>query len=144
MLLYYTGTSRISATIINEQSNNTRSGNMSAIEAMHLIKKSSVDMKEAVLKGDIKNFASIIGDAWENKKKMASSISNNKIDGIIETAKLAGAISGKVSGAGGGGFIMFVVDPINKVQVQNALNKLKGRIVNFQFSEGGCHGWKIY
>ena len=56
----------------------------------------------------------------------------------------AGAITGKVSGAGGGGFVIFIVEPTRRVQVVRALNQLNGRIVDFQFSEGGTHGWKIY
>jgi len=100
-------------------------------------------MKEALLKGDIKSFSSILGRAWENKKKMATSITNKDINLVFDIAMEAGAITGKVSGAGGGGFIMFMVNPTQKVNVINALKKLKGRVVDFQFSEGGCHGWKI-
>jgi D-glycero-alpha-D-manno-heptose-7-phosphate kinase len=144
MILYYTGASRSSAKIIDEQKKNTTSGNSIAIEAMHRIKQSSVDMKEAILKGDISKFARILGSGWDDKKKMAHSISNSHIDSIFEVALAAGAITGKVSGAGGGGFIMFVVDPIDKVRVVKKLNSLDGRVVDFQFSEGGCHGWKIY
>lgn len=144
MLLYYTGASRSSATIIDEQRKNTSSGNVQAIEAMHQIKQSAVDMKEAILKGNIPGFAVILQQAWENKKKMASSITNQKIDKIMDIALTASALTGKVSGAGGGGFIMFVIDPVKKVKVVNALNQFDGRIVDFQFTEGGCHGWKIY
>ncbi len=143
MILFYTGASRSSAAIIEEQKKNTSSGNSKAIEAMHEIKKSSIEMKEAILKGDIDSFSKIIGRAWENKKKMAKLITNSSINRIFHIAIEAGAISGKVSGAGGGGFIFFTVDPVKKVNVINALNQTKGRIVNFQFSEGGCHGWKI-
>jgi D-glycero-alpha-D-manno-heptose-7-phosphate kinase len=144
MVLYYTGASRSSAAIIDEQKKNTSSGNSEAIEAMHQIKQGAIDMKEALLKGDIQTYASILGRSWENKKKMAQSITNHKIDSVFETALAAGAVTGKVSGAGGGGFIMFVIEPEKKVQVVNALNQLDGRVVEFQFSEGGCHGWKIY
>jgi len=144
MILYYTGASRSSAKIIDEQKKNTTDGNVVAIEAMHKIKSSAIEMKEALLKGEIKKYSEILGSSWENKKKMASSISNNEIDKIFEIAINAGAITGKVSGAGGGGFIMFVVDPEKRVNVINALNKLEGKIVSFNFSEGGCHGWKIF
>ncbi|MFZ4456094.1 MAG: dehydrogenase [Bacteroidales bacterium] len=144
MILYYTGASRSSAAIIDEQTKNTSSGNVVAIEAMHQIKQSSLEMKEAVLKGDIKRFADILGEAWENKKKMAHSITNDSINSVFEAAKKAGAIAGKVSGAGGGGFIMFIVNPIHKVNVVNVLSKLDGHVVDFQFSDGGCHGWKIF
>lgn len=144
MLLYYTGASRSSAQIIDEQKKNTSEGNNTAVDAMHLIKKSAVEMKEAILKGDMRGYAEILGRAWENKKKMAQSISNKDLDAVFDIATNAGAITGKVSGAGGGGFIMFVIDPTRKVSIINALNKAgNGVVVPFQFSEGGCHGWKI-
>lgn len=144
MILYYTGASRSSAAIIDEQRKNTSSGNEEAIEAMHQIKRGAIEMKEALLKGDIKAFAKIMGRSWNNKKKMAHSITNSNIDQVFENAIGAGAITGKVSGAGGGGFIMFMIEPEKKIQVVNALNKLDGRTFEFQFSEGGCHGWKIF
>jgi D-glycero-alpha-D-manno-heptose-7-phosphate kinase len=143
-VLYYTGASRSSAAIIDEQKKNTSSGNTVAIEAMHRIKQSAIDMKMALLKGDIYTFAHILGEAWENKKKMASAITNQTIQQAFDVAMDAGAMSGKVSGAGGGGFIMFVVEPTKKRQVVAALNKLNGHVIGFQFSEGGTHGWKIY
>ncbi len=144
MILYYTGASRSSAAIIDEQKKNTSSGNQQVIEAMHQIKQSARDMKMALLKGDITEFANILGQAWENKKKTADAITNTMIQEVMDTAIDAGAIAGKVSGAGGGGFIMFVVEPIKKVVVANALNKLQGFVLPFQFTEGGAHGWKIY
>jgi len=144
MILYYTGVSRSSAKIIDEQKKNTSTGNTTAIHAMDRIKQSSVDMKEAILKGDIHQFAKIMGSAWEDKKMMATSISNKSLDAVFETAIQAGALTGKISGAGGGGFIMFVVDPMNRINVIKALSKLNGKVVPFQFSKGGCHGWKIF
>jgi len=143
MVLYYTGASRSSATIIDEQIKNTSSGNVTAIDAMHRIRQSSIDMKEAILKGDIQWFARILGQAWFDKKRMATSITNPQIDSIFDVAMNAGAITGKVSGAGGGGFIMFVVDPLNRIDVIRALNKLEGRVVDFNFTKGGCHSWRI-
>lgn len=144
LVLYYTGASRSSAAIIEEQRKNTSSGNVTAIDAMHKIKQSAVDMKTALLKGDITTFAMLMGEAWENKKKMASAITNPAIQRVFDTAMAAGAISGKVSGAGGGGFIFFATRPDKKHDVINALNHLDGQVYPFQFSEGGTHGWKIY
>ncbi len=144
ILLYYTGASRSSAAIINEQKTNTTNGNQQAIEAMHRIKQSAIDMKSALLTGDIARFTEILGQAWEDKKKMAHSITNPRIEEIFRIAIEAGATTGKVSGAGGGGFIIFAVDPTKRMQVMQALNQQEGYVVNFQFSEGGSHGWKIY
>jgi len=143
MILYYVGVSRSSAQIIDEQKKNTSSGNRIAIEAMHRIKQSAVEMKEAILKGDIAKFAEIMRSAWEDKKKMAASITNTFIDGIFDVALNVGAITGKISGAGGGGFIFFLVKPENKPSVVRKLKELNGQVVDFQFTKGGCHGWKI-
>ena len=111
MVLYYTGRSRSSAAIISEQQKNTSSGNAIAIEAMHRIKQSSKDMKFALLKGDMTEFGRILGQAWEDKKKMAGAITNPVIQEAFDTALTAGAVAGKVSGAGGGGFMMLMVRP---------------------------------
>ena len=144
ILLYYTGASRSSAAIIDEQKVNTTQGNRQAVEAMHRIKQSALDMKGALLTGDIGHFTEILGNAWEDKKKMAASITNPQIEKVFRVALEAGATTGKVSGAGGGGFIMFAVEPTKRVQVVRALNRLEGRVVEFQFTEGGTHGWKIF
>ena len=144
MVLYFTGRSRESANIIDEQKKNTSIGNNDAIEAMHKIKQTAVDTKLALLKGDIDTFADILRVGWENKKKMANHITNPMIQEAMEIAMNAGAKAGKISGAGGGGFIMFVVEPTRKKEVINALNKLDGFVMPFQFSDGGAHGWKIY
>lgn len=108
MVLYFTGRSRSSAAIINEQKKNTSEGNQTAIEAMHKIKQSAIDTKLALLKGDVGEFARILGEGWENKKKMAGAITNPMIQEAFDVATGAGAMAGKVSGAGGGGFIMLV------------------------------------
>ena len=144
MLLYFTGRSRSSAAIIDEQQKNTQENNSKAIEAMHRIKQSAIDTKLALLKGDIDAFANILRDAWENKKKMAKDITNPVIQEAMDIAIQAGAKAGKVSGAGGGGFIMFVVEPTCKKEVEEALKKLDGFVMPFNFSDGGAHGWKIY
>ena len=144
MLLYFTGRSRSSAAIIDEQKKNTQQGNNDAIEAMHKIKQSAIDTKLSLLKGDINAFADILREAWENKKRMANNITNPVIQQAMDVAIQAGAKAGKVSGAGGGGFIMFVVDPTRKKEVEEALKKLNGFVMPFNFSDGGAHGWKIY
>ena len=144
MLLYFTGKSRESARIIDEQKSNTSKGNNDAIEAMHRIKQSAVDMKLAVLKGDIDSFADILRKGWEDKQKMASHITNPIIQQAMDVAIANGAKAGKVSGAGGGGFIIFIVEPTKKKAVERALLELGGFTVPFQFTDGGAHGWKIY
>lgn len=144
MVLYFTGRSRESANIIDEQKKNTSTGNNDAIEAMHKIKQTAIDTKLALLKGDIDAFAEILRIGWENKKKMANHITNPIIQEAMDIAMNAGAKAGKISGAGGGGFIMFVVEPTRKKEVIDALSNLDGFVMPFQFSDGGAHGWKVY
>lgn len=144
LLLYFTGRSRSSAQIINEQKKNTMQNNTKSVEAMHRIKQSAKDMKLAILKGDMKEFARVLGQGWEDKKKMAGAITNPMIEEVFKVAINAGAMAGKVSGAGGGGFIMFCCEPTKKKAVQEALEQLNGFTCPFNFTEGGAHGWKIY
>ena len=143
MVLYFTGRSREGAHIIAEQQKAARDGSEVAIEAMHRIKQSTIEMKLALLRGDMAAFASILGWAWEEKKKMANAITNSMIQEAFDVAMSAGAISGKVSGAGGGGFMMFMVNPTRRVEVIEALQALPGKVVPFQFTEKGAVAWTL-
>jgi D-glycero-alpha-D-manno-heptose-7-phosphate kinase len=143
MVLYYTGKSRSSDKIIREQQKNTKMGKGLQLEATHRIKENSYKMKDLLFKGDIIQFGKTIGMEWKNKKNMASAISNNTIEKIYSSAMQAGSYGGKVSGAGGGGFMFFIIDPTRRLHLINTLNSFSGRVVNFHFSEKGCYAWKI-
>jgi len=142
MVLYYTGASRSSDRIIREQQKNTINGNDEAVEATHQIKQNAFILKDLLLKGEVDKFLKAIGQDWENKKKMAGSITNSKIDTIYDVALRSGAWGGKVSGAGGGGFMIFTVDPLKKHELTTALGRLRGWVLDFHFSENGCQAWK--
>ena len=144
LILFYTGSSRESAKIIDEQIKNTKEKNEKSIEAMHELKASSSVMKEAILKGDFELFANCLGESWEAKKRTASVISNEQLNLIYDTAIEHGAKSGKVSGAGGGGFMMFVVDPVRKVEVIESLKVFNGKIMNAKFTTEGAQAWTIH
>ena len=143
MILYYTGASRSSAKIIDEQKSNTAKGDEKTIQSLHKIKQSAKDMKQCLLYGDITGFAEIMRQGWEDKKRLATSISNSMIDQVVELAYRQGALAAKVSGAGGGGFITLITKPENKYSLMSALDKLEGRTIPFQFTEDGTHGWHI-
>jgi D-glycero-alpha-D-manno-heptose-7-phosphate kinase len=143
MVLFYTGDSRSSDKIIKEQQKNTQEGKKHSVEATHSIKRNSYVMKDLLLKGEIVQFSKALGKEWENKKKMASSITTRSIDKIYEAAMSAGAYGGKVSGAGGGGFMIFTIDPVRKPELINALKPFSGQVLNFHFSDSGCQSWKI-
>lgn len=106
LVLFFTGQSRASADIIAEQTRNisaSPSDHPKPIEAMHQLRSDAYAMKEAILRGELKTFADILNRSWTAKKSTAANISNSRIDMLIEKATAAGAIAGKVSGAGGGG-----------------------------------------
>lgn len=143
LLLYYTSTSRESARIIEQQSKNVVAKNESSIEAMHQLKEQAQRMKEALLKGRLNEFGEILDFGYRQKRKMAEGISNPLMEDIYETAKSAGATGGKISGAGGGGFMIFYCPANTKYQVIKALEKFSGAHKNYQFVEHGLTTWTI-
>jgi len=143
LLLYYTGVSRSSAKIIDEQTANVKSGNASSIAAMFALKAEALQMKESLLRGDFTAFAHSMGASWESKKRTADNISNPDIDLAYQTALGAGALAGKVSGAGGGGFMMFFINPVCRIPVISALNELGGQVFNCHFTKYGTQGWRL-
>lgn len=143
LILYYTSVSRESATVIDEQIKNIQSNNDAALEATHQLKQDALLMKEAILKGGMNEVGKILGRSWEAKKKLATKITNSSIDRTYEVALNSGAYSGKVSGAGGGGFIMFMVYPEKKMHVIRELEKLGGRVTNFHFTRYGTQSWTV-
>jgi len=143
LVLYYTGRSRSSAAIIKHQICNMEQSDKVATDAMLAIKEDAFHMKEALLKGNIQQFGEFLDKSWHDKKKLSGSITNPMIDGIYSLAKEQGAYAGKVSGAGGGGFMMFLVDPVRRMQVIRALTSQGGQVMNCQFSKWGTEGWRI-
>lgn len=141
MVTCFSGISRESANIIDDQIKNTKENHSLAIEAMHRVKQDSLLMKEALLTGRISLFAEILDSSWSNKKKMASSISNSHIDQIYELAKDNGALGGKVSGAGGGGFMIFMAKPEMKVILKGALSNAGFKVDDVVFTEYGVTSW---
>jgi D-glycero-alpha-D-manno-heptose-7-phosphate kinase len=144
LVLFNSGVSRSSASIISEQTENLTSKRGTTLEAMHEIKADAVSMKECLLKGDFKSFAGFMRKSWEAKKRLAGSISNAHIDRVHDVAMQAGARAGKVSGAGGGGFMTFLVDPSRRVDVIRALSKEEGQVMTCHFTRHGSEGWKIF
>jgi D-glycero-alpha-D-manno-heptose-7-phosphate kinase len=143
LVLYFTGVSRLSSTIIDEQTQNIEAHDAASIEAMKTLKDGALSMKEAVLKGDFAKFARYLGEAWETKKLTAHGVSNTNIDGVFERAYAAGARACKVSGAGGGGFAMLVVDPARRPDVVRALTKMNGEVRPCHFTKNGSEGWRL-
>ena len=142
-VLYYTGVSRSSDKIIAQQIESYKAGEGKSVEAVHSLKQDATAMKEALLRGNIRHFGEILGRSWETKRNLADQISNPEIEEVMDCARAAGAWAGKVSGAGGGGFIVFIVDPVERVQLIKALNQLAGDVVFFQFEAHGAFAWNV-
>jgi D-glycero-alpha-D-manno-heptose-7-phosphate kinase len=143
LLLYYTATSRESAKIIEKQSQNVVDKKEKSIEAMHQLKKQALLMKEAILKGRIHEIGEILDFGFRQKQMMAEGISNPFIDDIYEQAKKAGATGGKISGAGGGGFMTFYCPAISKYKVMEVLSGLGGHVQPYQFTGHGLTTWTV-
>lgn len=142
-VLFNLGVSRSSSAIIEEQTLNIQSGNQISISAMHKLKVDAIGMKEALLKGDFNAYGSYMRESWQAKKTVARNVTTERIDRIYDAAMESGAIAGKVSGAGGGGFMTFLVDPIRRADVIRRLDQENGRVVPCHFSRTGTHGWRI-
>jgi D-glycero-alpha-D-manno-heptose-7-phosphate kinase len=145
LLLFYTGASRDSSGIIAEQSNNVVTHNWRAIDAMHQIKEEALRMKEALLRGDFCLVHDVLRSSWDAKRRMASKIVNSRIETLYERALSAGAHCARISGAGGGGFMMFLADPMRKDRVANALKDCNGdgEVYSCHFTEMGAQAWRV-
>ncbi len=143
LVLFDSGISRSSASIIKQQTDNLVSRSGTTLEAMHAIKEDAFHLKECLLKGDFDGFAACMRRGWDSKKRLAEGISSSHIDQVHEAAMQAGARAGKVSGAGGGGIITFFVSPARRMEVIRALRKHEGHVMTCHFTRHGTEGWKI-
>lgn len=143
LVLFYTGVSRESAKIIADQSDNMKTGDRDAIEAMHGIKREALNMKECLLRGNFDGIVVSMREGWESKKRSARMVSTPLIDNIYNAAMHAGALAGKVSGAGGGGFMMFFVPPDKRMNVIRTLNGFEGHVSNCHFTSHGAQAWRV-
>jgi D-glycero-alpha-D-manno-heptose-7-phosphate kinase len=143
LLLYFTSTQRLSAGIINEQVKNVNEKNTKSIEAMHNLKEQALQMKDALLREELSKFGEILHFGWQNKKQMAQSISNKLIDDIYQKAIDNGATGGKISGAGGGGFMFFYCPGVTKNKVAQAIQSMGGNCQPFKFTQHGLITWTI-
>ena len=143
LLLFYTDTSRESAMIIEKQSKNVVDKNAKSIDAMHLLKDQAQMMKEALLIGKLDEIGRILDFGFQQKKQMANGISNDLIERIYEVALANGATGGKISGAGGGGFMIFYCPDTSRYAVASALEKLGGKVHKFQFVTEGLVTWTV-
>lgn len=140
-LLCYTGRTRMSDNIIRKQVEGYTEKKPDVLAAMDELKATAFAMKNALLQGRLRDFGDLLHQGWESKKRMAGPISNATIDELYETARRHGAIGGKVTGAGGGGYMLFVCEFDKKHTIARELEKLGGQIVEFAFDSHGLQTW---
>jgi D-glycero-alpha-D-manno-heptose-7-phosphate kinase len=143
LLLCYTGTTRMSGEIIKGQAQNYRQQAETAVRAMDELKRLAVEMKKQLLTGDLNAFGTLLHEAWINKRKMAAQISTARIDELYEIARRAGALGGKISGAGGGGYMFFYCPDESKYDVAEALETQGAQAVDFDFDLEGMQTWRV-
>jgi len=143
VVLFYTGVSRDSAAIIERQIANLRTQSPLALEGFHAIKMRAYEMKETLIRGDIRAFANSLGQSWLAKKRTAEGISTSVIELALQAGMDNGAYAGKVSGAGGGGFVMLVTDPVRRGPVIRAMEQLPGQVIPCHFTDEGVQTWTI-
>ncbi len=143
LLLFYTETSRYSSNIIEEQKSHIVRGEKTALEATHRLKEEAFRMKEALLKGRINEIGEILHEGFENKRRVASHVSTPLLEEIYQAARAAGATGGKVSGAGGGGFMLFYCPGNTRHFVKKALSSFQGRFFEYHFVKHGLFSWHL-
>lgn len=141
MVLFFTGRSRSSAEIIEAQAKSVHSVGGKPLQSMHVLKEDALAMKEQLLRGSIRGMAEVLARSWIAKKGTSDRISTPEIERVHRVAVEAGAYAGKISGAGGGGFFMFMVDAARRAGVVNALSELPGQVVPCHFAGGGSINW---
>lgn len=135
VLLFFTGISRSAHNILRDQTQDTQKKDPTVVESLHRTKEMGFRVKEYLQDGDLEKFGHLLHEHWENKKRRSGAISNPEIDSWYETAREAGALGGKVIGAGGGGFLMLYCPMRKKAAIRKAMAAagLKEMSYNFDF-----------
>ncbi|MHB0868458.1 MAG: GHMP family kinase ATP-binding protein [Chloroflexota bacterium] len=139
LMLFFMGSSRSSSTILRQQMESTRRGERVVLESLHAIKEMAVQMRVEMEEGDLSAVGRMLDQGWEMKKRLASTVTNESIDGSYRTAREAGALGGKVTGAGGGGFLLLYCPPESQPDVVRRLGERGLHQIRFQFDFLGAH-----
>lgn len=142
IVVCFSGQSRESSKIIHNQTEGMKAGSTTTIDALHQLKADAVEMKRALLQGDIQYMAAILNRSWASKKATTRSVSNPQLEELYTLGCKAGALAGKVSGAGGGGYMMFIVPPEHRFRLISALNRSGSQASPVKFTTAGCETWR--
>lgn len=136
LVLYFTGVSRDSSTILNEQSAQAKIKESEITRCLTRIKEIGIEIRDSLEKGNLRNFGELLDEHWQTKKRMSDKISNPKIDNLYELAKKNGVLGGKIMGAGGGGFFLFYCDG-DKKKLRQVMAKTGLKEMPFNFDSEG-------
>lgn len=139
LLLCYTGKVHVSANIIKDQVSNYEK--QDAFQAMCEVKALAYAMKDELLKGNLYSFGRLLNFGWESKKRMSSKITNPQIDALYDEAMKAGALGGKLLGAGGGGFLLLYCPYNVRHKVAERVEKAGGQLTDWNFELRGAQSW---
>jgi len=143
LVICFTGQSRRSEGIIQEQINGLNAMDAQTLASMHALKADATAMREALLRGQVHDVADILMQSWAAKKQTAKGIATECVDRLFDHGMANGAWGGKVSGAGGGGFLMFCTDPENRYRLISALNQAGGQASSVSFTFEGAEAWSV-
>ena len=143
LLLCFTGITRDSARVIEDQTRRTRASADDTVAGLRAQKELAVAMKAALLTGALCEFGVLLGEAWTQKKRMSPLISNARIDELYDLALSKGALGGKITGAGGGGYILLFCDFTKKHRVMEALEFAGAYVIEFAFDTKGLATWPV-
>ena len=141
LMLCYTGKTRLSARLIDKQEEFYREEREETLSGLHALGQLAYDMKDALLKGRLPDFAEMLDCAWQNKVKVNPEITDSSIDEMYCLARKSGALGGKLLGAGGGGYLLLFCEAGKKRTVREKLETLGGQFTEFSFSESGLQTW---
>jgi D-glycero-alpha-D-manno-heptose-7-phosphate kinase len=135
-LLFYTGAARDATMILATQDNAAKTKTGNVVGSLREIKDIGVDIRDAIVSGNLRRFGELLDVHWQVKKRLSAGISNPQIDAWYDLAKRHGAIGGKISGAGGGGFLMLYCEE-SKPEIREAMRRAGLRELNFRFEFEG-------
>ena len=136
LLLFFTGFSRSASNILADQNKRSLANDNDMVTNLHFVKDLAYKSKEALESGNIELFGKLMHQHWEHKKKRSNNMSNSRIDEWYSLGLKNGAIGGKVVGAGGGGFLMFVAD--NKSLLRKTMSTIGLKEILFRFDFEGA------
>ena len=138
ILLFFSGSTREASSILRAQKQSSEQNDPRVLDALHAVKALAFQVKECLERGDLSEFGSLLDKGWQNKKKFAAGISTSLIDECYDLALANGALGGKVTGAGGGGFLMIYCEPACQAAVTQALESKGLKRMDFRFESEGA------